>query len=387
MADHPSAAARIAAQWRNPQDIFSLLLLIGGDVVQKAIARLSHTGCAVIRLMPKPENEVLVGNCDTGYIRSNNSWILGRILRDREHIPDTLDKSNHPPSEIPDGSTGIVSLAIEVFIAEDDDLQKPHYGLIWWLSWALIALQHGIAAIPAMLNNDWSIVVVTSFGSFLAVLTSSLPQWKMEKWPGRRLRKDERKPIILTRGNGHQYVMLILSHSGVHDLEATAAGRLHVLPHTALVLAVMTSFWIVLLIAATGPTENTWYLIWIGALGMLQHVYLAWSATSAADYNIPLRSHHSIPVICGYQLTYERKRALQASWSTWSKRQAAEEFAHPLPTENVRGVMGALMEVEKLQKNAGATLLRLFFPGGIAYEPASLSCPREKLFWEHATNL
>ncbi|KAF2223165.1 hypothetical protein BDZ85DRAFT_263099 [Elsinoe ampelina] len=286
MADHPSAADRIAAQWLNPQDIFSLLLLIGGDVVQKAIARLAGRGARLTgtdanltpvalsfgwvsyafvalasavgdrRLMPKPENEVLVGKCDTGYIRSNNSWMLGRILRDREHIPATLDKSHLSPREIPNGSTGKVSLVIEVYVAEDDGLQKPRYGLIWWLSWALIALQHGIAAIPAMLNHDWSIVVLTCLGFFLAVLTSSLPQWKLEKWSGRRLRKDEHKPIVLTRGNGHQYVMLILSYTGVYDLEATAASRLHVLPHTGWILATTTSIWVILLIAATGLTEK-----------------------------------------------------------------------------------------------------------------------------------
>ncbi|TKX22301.1 hypothetical protein C1H76_5409 [Elsinoe australis] len=108
---------RIVSQWSNPGDIFSLLLLVGGDVVQKAIARLVGLripipwsgGTLIItpvafsfgwvsyafisltaalgdhKLMPRPENDVLVVNCgDSGYVRTNNSWILGKIFQERE---------------------------------------------------------------------------------------------------------------------------------------------------------------------------------------------------------------------------------------------------------------------------------------------------------------
>ena len=36
-----SSAAELGAQWRNPSDIFTVLLIIGGNVVQAAVAQLS----------------------------------------------------------------------------------------------------------------------------------------------------------------------------------------------------------------------------------------------------------------------------------------------------------------------------------------------------------
>jgi hypothetical protein len=38
----------IKAQWRDPGDIFSLLLLVGADVVQKAIAQLAGVRCRIL---------------------------------------------------------------------------------------------------------------------------------------------------------------------------------------------------------------------------------------------------------------------------------------------------------------------------------------------------
>lgn len=35
------AAQDLTGQWRSPGDIFSLLLLVGGDIIQKALAQFS----------------------------------------------------------------------------------------------------------------------------------------------------------------------------------------------------------------------------------------------------------------------------------------------------------------------------------------------------------
>ena len=96
-------------QWTNPSDILSLLLLIGGDIVQKAIAqlvgyevrvpgsstRLSITPVAFsfgwvvysfsnvlsafgeMRLVPSTDCPSLLVNCSTGFVREKCSWILG----------------------------------------------------------------------------------------------------------------------------------------------------------------------------------------------------------------------------------------------------------------------------------------------------------------------
>ena len=99
-------------QFSNPADILSILLLIGGDIVQKAISQLVGYslplhGIGVVpaafsfgwvafgftqllsavgerRLMPSPEGEAIVINCANTFVRSNKSWILERLLRDHE---------------------------------------------------------------------------------------------------------------------------------------------------------------------------------------------------------------------------------------------------------------------------------------------------------------
>ena len=53
MSTNLPPAGELLAQWQNPGDIFSLLLIIGGDIIQKAIARL-----AGVRLMGVHVNPV-----------------------------------------------------------------------------------------------------------------------------------------------------------------------------------------------------------------------------------------------------------------------------------------------------------------------------------------
>lgn len=39
-----SATTELHNQWRNPTDIFTILLLVGGEVVQRALAQLAGDG-------------------------------------------------------------------------------------------------------------------------------------------------------------------------------------------------------------------------------------------------------------------------------------------------------------------------------------------------------
>ena len=42
---NPSQTAHeFATQWSNPSDVFSVLLILGGDVINRALAQLSGTG-------------------------------------------------------------------------------------------------------------------------------------------------------------------------------------------------------------------------------------------------------------------------------------------------------------------------------------------------------
>lgn len=421
MTDGGVAWDRIVSQWSNPGDIFSLLLLVGGDVVQKAIARLvglripipwsggtliitpvafsfGWVSCAFIsltaalgdhRLMPRPENDVLVVNCgDSGYVRTNNSWILGKILQERDGVVPRMERDGKRHAQTPNGSmdssTGDVSLAIEIFQAVKDKSNNLRPNLIWCFCLLVIIVQLSVAAIPWKMFHDWSILLITGTGTVLSVVTSSLPQWVDEKWPiqSRPLRKP--KWIALTRGNGHQYVMLICCEPGSLDLEALAAGRLHVHPQTSAWLTAMAFCWVVLLITVTGLTDHTWYLILVGGLGMLQHVCLASIPAHHSEYNINLQPHKDRPLIVGYRFKSNVKETLKEHWNSWTMEQAINEYRKPIDEPHVRGVMGALMELEKFKDKAGAHMLPIFFPAGARSETGQLKFRRERYFWAHA---
>lgn len=106
-AGKPNVASLLRQQMSNPADILSVLLITGGDVIQKAIAQLSGTWPIVTPipfsfgwvsytfnammsifgegiLMPRPEDEITVFNVDSGTRKKNESWVLWRLLRDLE---------------------------------------------------------------------------------------------------------------------------------------------------------------------------------------------------------------------------------------------------------------------------------------------------------------
>ena len=94
---------QLAGQWANPSDVLSVLLIVGGDIVQKALAQasggyatpvcfsfgwVSYSLNALIsiigdgRLLPEPDHPVKVFNLENGYVRENKNWVIGRVLRD-----------------------------------------------------------------------------------------------------------------------------------------------------------------------------------------------------------------------------------------------------------------------------------------------------------------
>ena len=402
----------ILAQWQNPGDIFSLLLLVGADVVQNAIANLvgvrfkvfrtdlaipvtpaifsfgwvtyAFTSLAAAfgdhRLMPKPDTEIQVVNCETGYTRTNNSWVLGRLLRHYESSVEKAQLIENPPAN----STGKVSLRIEIFSAKKVNDLGPHPSATWWLSWVFIVAHQIFAAIPWVLWGYWPIFMITLCGTLLAILTASIPQWIAEKWSGATLSAQKVKPIALTRGNGHQYVMIILSHHGSWDLETMASNRLNSQPSTKYFLIPIALFWVVLLLTVTGLKQYTWYLVVIGAWGSVWQTYLGAKSSTAAHFNIDLDPWQERETITGYQLTFAAKKSLKESWKTYKECHAKQEYDNKIEERDVRDVMGTLMELEKYWPKAGASLLPIFFPGGLDYEPASLFFEREKQFWRYA---
>lgn len=401
----------LRAQWSNPSDIMSLLMLVGGDIVQKALAQLvgvrisprptgpwiyltpvafsfgwvayAFTSLSSVfgdcRLMPQPDTDIKVINLSNGYERDNNSWVLSRLLRDHESAVDRADLSADD-KVTPNNSTGQVSLKIDIFIADPVRSQGPHAGKTWYVCWAIIVVQQVIAAIPWWVYGDWGIFLVTITGTFFALVTGALPQWTAEKWSAPLLRND--KTVALTRGNGHQYVMVIIGGKDAWDLEAMASARQNVRRETRWISLTLTLFWTLLLITVSGLGEHTWYLVGVGGLGMLQNIYMSATKMSKEAVNVRFQAYHDRPTITGYQSSSGHKQSLKDDDPDNTDTDA--DLGEDIPDPDVRDVMGALMELEKTIPKAGAALVPVFFPGSVEYEAGSLFFNREKKFWKRA---
>ena len=478
------ASNELSSQWRNPKDILSLLLLIGGDIIQKAIAQLfgvyvelakdgpriyltpvafsfgwvgyAFTSLTSVigdkQLMPSDaESHAIVINCDNGYTRINRSWLLGRIIRDRELVVEAewkkLKKLENkkaagpaegvstspaptPAAPTPPIKTPPVSLRIDIFELQGET--RPNIDRVWVFSWLMIAVQLGISIIPWVLYSDWAILLVTAAGTLFALLTGSLRQWKGEKWPGQPLNpaenkngrletspplaaaepvspspsdiekgkaasevspatspsqrpeaepqpksakeKPKTKTVCLTRGNGHRYAMILRCSKSAWDLEALATATSDSLPETPWCLVGLAVLWICLLISVSGLESNTWFLLLIGGLGMLQNVYVASARREPEDLGLRMKPFKKRPKIIGSKVKEEMfwPKLDAAELSDDDKRPAgAKEMAadDPLvreepylePWETV-GVRGAIRELEKTIPKAGMALMPEFFP-------------------------
>ncbi|KAJ4156085.1 hypothetical protein LMH87_001299 [Akanthomyces muscarius] len=375
----PGAASRdFSAQWKNPGDVFSVLLILGGDVVARALAQLSgskitpvafsfgwvaYAVSAVVsavgdnKLMPPPDTSCQVINAKSGFSRTNSSWIIGRIVRDYDdwkhekvskHLKTLLDARDkfdrQKANEERRGAGDTLKypkragLCVAVYKAEEAHAGVPGYDFVYWLGFGTCILQLGIAAIPCGIYGDWATIQITAVGMLLSFLTGSLPQWKHEKWA---CRDKCDKDIILTKGNGSQHTILILGQGQGFDLEDLAAGQIDtdLLPKatTRFALLVLAVLWVLLLITAAGIKQNTWFLLAIGGVGIAQNIYAAGKTRTPAAYGMPLT--------------------------------LVEVIGSPK-------VMETLFAVEKKYPYAGSSMVGTFFPGGRLTDD-------EKTEWQH----
>lgn len=317
-------------------------MLIGGDVVQRAVAQLAGSGPFSItpvafsfgwvaysvnavlssvgtgRLMPDVDCPSIVINASNGYIRQNQSWALGRLLRDHQseydHTQSGLTVSLYRTSTLK--QTG-----------------RPDHDWVFYSGMAVIPLQIGIAAIPGALYNNWTIFLVTTVGIVLALVTGALPQWRAEKWAARPLLspdgKRKREAISLTRGNGSKDVIVIVSDGVGLRLEDLAAGREVHSPYTIALTCTLAILWVAHLLTVTGLKNYAWYQFGVGALGMIQNVIAAGARRS--------------PNALGFHL----------------------ERMSPTGVIHNDKVFQAIVELENLEPGAGLSLVPVFFPGSL----------------------
>ena len=218
---------------------------------------------------PTTDYASIVVNAESGISRTNNSWVLGRLLRDIE--PEV----NH-------------ALKVEVYNVKGHVKRGWHRDLIWWSGLLTILVQLALASVSAGVYGDWTNFIITGIGTSLTLFSSLLPQWKEEKWACRRLKPQKEKTVCITKGNGSQYVLVIKSYEGSPDLEDLASGRSHPSLLSKISIMLLAISWVVLLITATCPKDHSWYLIGIGLLGMLQNLYAAGGKRTPSAHGIPL---------------------------------------------------------------------------------------------------
>ncbi|KGO43871.1 hypothetical protein PEX2_108230 [Penicillium expansum] len=370
------AAASFRAQWVSPSDLFSILLIIGGDVIGLALAALaggpitpatlsfgwvSYAISALLtaqsedRLMPpSPDSSPRVINLSTGYTRFNRSWTLGRVFQNYEYwMPAEVEQQlqNHPvlyqdeeawiaDTEMSEKATGTTEtypnsrkyvsphqarLCVAVYEWALDGrypVAQPGYDWVHWLGIIVTVFQIGISAIPFALHGDWSIFLVTVAGTILAYASGALPQWRKEKWACRTL--DKRKDIALTLGNGMQHVIVVLGAKGGNT--------------TRMMTFLLTVLWFMLLLSSTGIQAHAWYLLAVGGIGMMQNLITAGAPRQPEMLGIPIRL---------------------------AMRSNSRNEASPIPMVFAEfKVMHTLMELELDFKGAGRALLPEFFPGG-----------------------
>ncbi|KAL8672641.1 MAG: hypothetical protein Q9168_002917, partial [Polycauliona sp. 1 TL-2023] len=284
------------------------------------------------QLMPVTDFPAIIVNASSGHQRENKSWIIGRLLRDFEKRTAPL------PSDR--ASANWEALRVSVFEWEKGKEQgHPTRDWVYYSGYAIIVLQISIAIIPLALSSEWATLVLVVGGIILASSQAALPQWRAEKWACPL----NGKTISLTKGNGHRHVMVLLGSPKALELEILASGSYLIaqpLP-AKFAVAILAAAWTVLLITVAGLKQGSWYLLAIGAVGMIQNIVVAASPRSPAAFGFHIKRVNEI--------------------------KAAK-------------VSKALMMTEQSYPGVGASLLPVFHPGGFC-------APEDEIeFWQRVAS-
>ncbi|KAF7881422.1 hypothetical protein EAF00_011791 [Botryotinia globosa] len=287
-------------QWKNPGDVFSVLLIVGGDVILLALACLTgrtftpiafsfgwvaYAVSAVVvavgdnKLLVRcpPEISLKVINLKNGYCRENKSHAKA--------IPSGSPTAQKPIEPTVTLGRSDAALCIAVFRWIDGAVPGlPSRDWAWWSGLLVSLLQLGIAVIPWGLYSNWGIFLATAIGTLLAYLSASLPQWRQEKWSAATREKD----VAVTIGNGNKHVIVILGAQYGLDMEDLATGKAPDLLSTRIYTYLLAVFWLVLLITCCGIKTDSWYLLAVGGLGMAQNLIVASVPRTPAALGLPI---------------------------------------------------------------------------------------------------
>ncbi|KAL0063700.1 hypothetical protein AAF712_009392 [Marasmius tenuissimus] len=365
----------VRSQYIHPQDVFTLLMLVGGDIIQTALVRLVSSSGPVIpiafsfgwvayslsavlaaigshRLAPRPDCACMIVEVGSGYARTVESWVLARLVRDFER---KKTKENSDISECDKGLTISFLESTGNGGAKKTGNPSPD----WWFNVGIglvpLVLQLGISIVPGLLHHDWVILAITGSGLVLAQLQGRIPQWKEELWNGRDIPKDEQKIVCLTRGNGNKDAIVIRSLSGDRNLADVAGAREVNSRRTVVWTSGLALLWLLLCFTAQGVNENTGYLILVGAVGMVQNVVLA---------GLRYRPGHAGFHLKEWQITttkVERGERKPNEQEKKPKHQATEVVVGNMVHSDK--VMMALKLADEFEMGVGIALVPVFFQG------------------------
>ena len=276
-------------------------------------------------------------NIKSGKVTENRSWVLDRMLRDwdywKPHEVRQDEEEKHrqwaeagggmrplnPPSgssheqnkktpakareECDENGVGegedvdvngeyAQSLRVILFRSGPSHKQaRPSKDRLWCSGVATAVLQHGIAAVPCGLNGNWATLLVAFIGTMLAFTTGALPQFGKEKWDCRRrssktvalMRSNAQggsgaaSDILVVKGEGEGLDLEDMAKGGRWHTQTLRKGQVTVWPWTRMATGTLAACWIVLLITAAGVKGNSWYLLGIGTLGLVQNAFVAGS--------------------------------------------------------------------------------------------------------------
>ena len=310
--------------------------------------------------MPEPDLPSIIINAESGYTRTNHNWVLGRILRDfdywkpnqvRDVLKQILDDARRADVENakkkgiePPPPRERAGLCISIFCTipiptgvtphpAGRNVNTPTRDWVFYSGILCAIIQLAIASIPCALYGQWPTLMITGWGILLAFACGLFPQWKAEKWHGRH----RAKGVALTRGNGAQDVIVIISDEHGLDLEDLAGlGEVETSLLTRILATLVAIQWMALLITVGGIDENTWYLLAVGAVGMVQNSVVAGASRKPGSFGLHL-DLKSVEVIGDAK------------------------------------VMEALKKAEDRHPRLGASLLNTFFPGNLRED--------EKKYW------
>lgn len=200
--------------------------------------------------MPPADFRAYVIGAKSGHVRSNKSWIIGRLLRDYEQQADPLCTEKD--------SRDWEALRVAVYrTAPSTQSGRPVRDWVWFSGLGMIFVQLSIAIVPLCLFGDFIVLFVTVAANALTLSHGLSAQWKKEKWA---CPKGGGHTVTITQGNGSRHAMVILGGREALDLSILAYcdGNSSCSSATRILAAVQSTCWGALLLTVAGLKQGAW---------------------------------------------------------------------------------------------------------------------------------